>query len=743
MSPMRPDPVPTAPLSHAPSPHAPSPLAVRFEDHVAILGLARVALATFLTGLALLLATVLAAEAIAAPTRAATDAPPDNALMLERGPDGEAAGARLVASRMASDVMGPLAETRLVQVFQNDGAAAAEALYLFPLPEDAALHAMTIRVGDRVIEGVVRERARARRIYETAKQAGHRAGLVEQQRPNLFTTRFANVPAGATVTVELAFQQSAARVGDAYELVLPQVVTRRYMPDPKVAVDMPEETLWRLLAGHVADASAIDIAQNPGVDDGAMRTGGHALDMVVRLRPGAALSEVSSPSHRLAVKPMEAGPDDGAARAYLLRFADGPVAATRDVVLRWRAETGAAPAAHVFVEERPDGVYLMGQILPPSDDSLIGEAAPRDVTFILDTSGSMHGESIAQATSALARAIEGLTPADRFDVIRFANDHSRLFGATRAANVENRRRALAMLARLEAEGGTEMRPALNAALSDPAAPGRLRQIVFLTDGAVGNEVELFADVARSLDEARLFTIGLGPAPNDWFLRKAAEFGRGAMLRIDDVSEAGRRMAAFYDRIGRPAWTELSLVTVGDPGAAIRYPGRLPDLYRGEPVTFALKLDRMPRALMLTGARGQRPFSLQVPAADFHPAPGIARHWGRQRIAALMDRLPLGAEEAAVREAVLRTALAHGLASRWTSFVAVERAAADGVPPADRAQTPDGDAAAPTADRMARLSVGGPATGLGDLTGPVAQGLGLIALGFVLLILLRRRTGAVA
>ncbi len=656
-------------------------------------------------------------------------------LILER--DGAPASARLVAAQMASDIAGPVVETRLRQVFRNDGAASAEAQYLFPLPADAALHSMTIRIGERVIEGQVRERERARRLYEAAKRAGERAGLVEQQRPNLFTTRFANVPAGATVVVELGFQQTATQGADGFELVLPQVVTRRYMPALEVAVAEPEAELWRRFAGHIEDAAAIDISQNEGVAPDAMRTGGHALDMLVRLRPGARLAAIGSPSHALAIDRPATDSEDP---TYFLRFADGPVTVERDVVLRWRTEAGEAPRTQVFVEERTDGLYLMGQVLPPGEAALTGALPPRDVTFVLDTSGSMHGESIAQAKRALARAVETLDARDRFDVIRFADDMSRIFGMPEPADRQRKRRALATLDRFTADGGTEMRPALAAALADRPAAGALRQIVFLTDGAVGNEVDLFAEIVRDLGPARLFTIGLGPAPNDWFLRKAAEFGRGTSLRITDLTEADARMAAFYARIARPAWTDLSLLNEGDTGAALRYPARLPDLYAEEPLTFAMRVDRLPDALVLTGARGRQPFSLTVPAADFRPAQGIARFWARRRIEALMDRLPLGAEEAAVREAVLETALTHRLASRWTSFVAIdtgvrETAAPDG-PDAPDAPAEDGIAA--QAFQPVGLTVTGPATGLGDMVGPALQGALLIGLGAVLLLVTRRR-----
>lgn len=669
---------------------------------------------------------------------------PDRGLLMspsvpaaEPGGDGAtpapAEAARLVAGEMAVSISGLVVEARLRQIFRNDGPARSEAVYLFPLPPDAAVHRMTIRIGERVIEGEIREREAARRVYREAQRSGRRAGLVDQQRPNLFTTRFANIPAGAEVAVELAFQQTARWVDGEYELTLPQVVTRRYTPALSVALDAPEETLWRRFAEDLADRAAIDISQNAGVGDGALRTGGHALDLLVRLQAGAPLAGVASPTHRLAIDRME-GPDG----AYLIRFADGPAAATGDVVLRWRPEAADAPGASVFVERREDGVYLLGQILPPARDAALDRAPPRDVTFILDSSGSMHGEPIAQAKRALAQAVDALSPQDRFDVIRFASGYSRLFGATRPADAAARAQALAALARIDADGGTEMAPALASALADAPQAGALRQIVFLTDGAVGNEVDLFALVARDLGPARLFTIGLGPAPNDWFLRKAAEFGRGATLRIADAAQAEARMAAFYRRIAHPALTDIALVSEGDAGVAIRYPARMPDLYRGEPLSFAMRLDRTPDALALTGSENGRPFSVRIEAAAFQEGEGVARLWARQRIAALMDRLPLGAQEPAVREAVLETALAHRLMSRWTSFVAVERsppAAPSDPAGAQDAAAPDGAARAAAAPQQAMLRIAGPQTALG-LDRATALGLALVGLGVGLLLLLR-------
>ncbi|MEQ8602564.1 MAG: VIT domain-containing protein [Marivibrio sp.] len=674
------------------------------------------------------LAALTLALALAGAAAAAQTAPtPDRGLLL-RGEEGRPTSARLISAEMTADVAGPVAEVRLRQVFRNDGPASAEAAYLFPLPPDAAIHAMRIRIGERVIDGVLKEREAARRSYQAAKREGRRAGLLEQQRPNLFTTAFANVPAGATVSVDLAFQSRAQRVGGAYELSLPQVVTRRYIPALQVALEAPEEDLWRRFAERLADAAAIDVAQNAGVGPSDMRTGAHALDLLVRLKPGATLAEAASPTHAIDVRPT-GGAD---APAYLIRFAKGVEDVRGDVVLRWRPEVEEDPATAVFVEERPDGVYLLGQILPPSGEAMVGRTPPRDVTFILDRSGSMHGEAMAQAKRALAQAIDQLTPQDRFDVIRFDDRFDRLFGRLTAADPAVRDAALAVLADTKAEGGTEMAAPLAAALAERGGARALRQIVFLTDGAVGAEVELFALVARELEEARLFTIGLGPAPNDWFLRKAAEFGRGASLRIADLSEAEARMAGFYRRIARPALTDLSLMTEGDAGAVIRYPARTPDLYAGEPAVFAMKLDRMPDGVMLTGARDGRPFSLSVPSTRFQPAAGVARAWARKRIAALMDRLPLGADEAAVREAVLETAFAHDLMSRWTSFVAVERR----IPP-------ERDAALDGGSERVRLAlaVSGPATALG-LDRRAALGLGLLLAGLLALALLRApRRGA--
>ena len=262
-------------------------------------------------------------------------------------------------------------------------------------------------------------------------------------------------------------------------------------------------------------------------------------------------------------------------------------------------------------------------------------------------------------------------------MIRFNNRTEALFEGARPATSDNLRHAQAYVRSLDAEGGTEMRPALDLALDEAPLAGRLRQIVFLTDGAVGNELELFMTIAGRLGEARLFTVGIGSAPNSYFMRKAAEVGRGSFTYIGNQHEVAARMTALFDKLERPALTDVTLAwpAVLD-GEVERYPLRVPDLYEGEPVTFAARLPGVDLAglsgeLVLTGRRGTQAWERRVALAGSRNAPGAASLWARAKFAEVMDGLTRGQDPVAVREEAVAVALRHSLVTRFTSLVAVD------------------------------------------------------------------------
>ncbi len=582
------------------------------------------------------------------------------ALLFSADPEAEPLPAPLQSTEAAIRVTGMLARVRVVQQFRNPASAWVEGRYIFPLPDTAAVDRMRLRVGDRLIEGQVRERREAQRVYAAAAASGRRAALVEQERPNMFTTSVANIPPGGTVTVELEYQQAVSYSDGRFSLRFPMVVGPRYIPGQPIVPDGDGASLATTV---VADAGRISPpVRHPA--DGPV----NPVRLSVELEPGFPLARVESPYHAVAV-----GQQDEL--RYRIGLAEGPVPADRDFVLQWRPLPGAEPRTALFSE--PDtagaGGYGLVQILPPfGDDS--PAPPPREMVLVIDVSGSMHGESIAQARAALSLALERLRPGDRFNIIRFNHSAQALFPASRPADERSLSLARRLVAGLEAEGGTEMLAALRLALDQPQNPELLRQVVFITDGAVGDEDRLFDFIRRHAGASRLFTVGIGSAPNSHFMRKAAGFGRGTFTHIGRPGEVSERMGELLRKLESPQLTHLELTT-RDGAAPVRVlPERIPDLYRGEPLLLALHWTGAAPVIEVRGRLAGRPWSQTLALGQARAGAGIGVLWARRRIEALMDAHRAsrdGTVRDELRRAVVEVALAHHLASPFTSLVAVD------------------------------------------------------------------------
>src|SRR5262249_37271772 len=348
----------------------------------------------------------------------------------------------------------------------------------------------------------------------------------------------------------------------------------------------------------------------------------------------------------------------------------GPPPADRDFELVWEPAAGMIPAAAVFTEGRDDGVYALLVVTPPAPSTQATRRAPREVVFVIDNSGSMAGTSIEQAKAALKMALARLAPTDTFNVIRFNHTMEALFEVPRPATPDQLMLAARWVDRLQATGGREMRQPRERGLAGGEGDGRLRQVVFLTDGGVGNEEELFAIIRRSLGDRRLFTVGIGSAPNSHFMREAARHGRGTFTYIGAVSEVQEKMTALFRKLESPALTDLKLDLPGIRRADV-LPDPVPDLYLGEPVVGAFRAATLPPPAVLRGRLGTTTWEREVAVERAVENAGLATHWGRAKIGALLDARRGGADDEAVRHAVIDVALAHHLVSPYTSLVAVD------------------------------------------------------------------------
>ncbi|PHQ25191.1 marine proteobacterial sortase target protein [Marinobacter guineae] len=620
-------------------------------------------------------------------------------------------------------VSGLIADTRLLRSFRNTSDQWREGVFVFPLPEKASVYGLTMKVGERTIEGKVQPREVARQTYEKAKSAGKHAANVEQQRPNLFTARLANIPPGETVSVELKYQQPVGFQAGVFELSIPTTLTPRYVPGaPIQSLSDQWQSGWALPTTQVADADAISpFTVNPGDVAG----DSHRASIELLIDAGLPLEAVSSPSHQLATS------RDG--QSVTVRPAEGEILMDRDFVVRWRPLAGREPSAAVFHQSWQGEDFLLAMLVPGQTGKSV---LPRELVFVIDTSGSMAGESIRQARSALQAGLQTLTSRDRFNVIQFNSQTHALFMQPEIATGNNLARARQYVDRLRADGGTEMAPALSLALKDSEGSGeetpRVRQVIFITDGAVGNEASLFRQIRQQLGDQRLFTVAIGSAPNRHFMREAARWGRGTYTAIHSPSDVSGPLQRLFAAMESPVLTDIQVQWPGQETGIESFPRRPGDLFQGEPLIHAVRGVAAMGELKVSGRLpGGRNWLKTLDLQQAAPGTGLHRHWAREKIDSLQDEARVSGQEPD-KAAITELAVAHGLMSAYTSFVAVDAT------PARTTETPL------ASDNLPTLRPAGSQAGMlrypqTATAAPLLIALGLVGLMFsVAIVLLQRR-----
>ena len=569
-------------------------------------------------------------------------------------------------------VSGPTVRGRVTQIFHNHTGNWVEAVYVYPLPEDGAVDTLKMVIGERIVVGEIKERKTARAIYEQAKAAGYKTTLIEQERPNIFTNSVANIGPGETVLVQLEYQAPVKQSAGTFSLRIPLVVGPRYNPKPIVqTVDFSTDgqSGWGQTTDPVPDRDRITSPVLDPRSDAPV----NPVQITVRLQAGFPLADVKSHHHHVKV-------DEVSADTQVIKLAEGPLPADRDFELTWASAAKAAPSIGLFRERVGNDDYLLAFVTPPATEQP-QDARPREAIFVIDNSGSMGGTSIVQAKASLLYALDRLKPADRFNVIRFDNTYDVLFSDSVPASADNIARAKAFVSALEARGGTEMVPALRAALTDTRAADAtsLRQVVFLTDGAIGNEQQLFDTLAAMRGRSRVFMVGIGSAPNSFLMTRAAEIGRGTFTHIGSADQVEARMRALFDKLESPAVTNLS-VTFSQAKGDIT-PELIPDLYRGEPLVLTAKMSALEGTMEVKGRIGDQPWTVTLPLAKAVEGKGLSKLWARRKIAdAEVARTLRRATPEETDQRVLALGLDHQLVTRLTSLVAVDKtpSRADGV-----------------------------------------------------------------
>lgn len=584
------------------------------------------------------------------------------------------------------DISGFIARATVTQTFYNPYDENIEAVYVFPLPHTAAVDAMTMKIGERTIVGVMKRRAEARAIYEQAIQQGRTASLLEQERPNIFTQSVGNIKSDQEIHIEISYVDVLNYDMGTYEFHFPMVVGPRYIPgDPiskkprlpkelegkvgeveervrKVTLsDDPSGTGWSPDTTGVPDASRI----TPPVLKPGYRIG-HDIHLAVSLDAGVPIQDIEIVNHtakleriepseaRVEISPMDAIPN-------------------KDFVMKYKV-VGEKPEIAVFAHATgPEQRYFM-LMVQPKLDAEFAKAPPRELVFLIDTSGSMSGEPMAKVKATMRHFFQRSKPNDTFQVITFSNQANKLFETSVSATEGNIASALTFTQQIHGGGGTEMLAGIKAVLNAPVDPERVRIVVMLTDGYIGNEAEIIAEVRRRAGDAiRFWTIGIGSSPNRLLIDGVAKQGGGMSGVLDLNTNPKALVTQVVERIHRAQlahiqtdWKQLTVYET--------YPRRIPELWAGRPVILFGRYAAGGNAVLtLSGTVEGEPltYAVDVTLPDAEPTNDVlAKVWARKKIEDLSAQV-YDAEMPAVVEEITRIALDYRLMSQYTSFVAVD------------------------------------------------------------------------
>jgi Ca-activated chloride channel homolog len=555
-----------------------------------------------------------------------------------------------------AEISGFITRVNVVQEFQNPFNEKIEAVYTFPLPTNAAVDSMTMIIGDRVINGKIRKREEAQAIYENARQNGQVASLLDQERPNIFTQHVANIMPGEQIKVIISYIDTLQYEDGGYEFVFPMVVGPRYIPGSMI--ENGEQNLT---------AAQRPASLNPPT--AATTRAGHDISIEVTLDSGIPLESLKAKLHDVAI-------NQTSNHNAIIKLKRRSTIPNRDFIIKYDvAGSRIEDALLTHKEENKDGFFTM--ILQPPAQFSQEDVTPKELVFVLDTSGSMSGFPLEKAKEVINLALNGLYPQDTFNLITFSGDTHILFPMPVVATKENIEKARRFLYSPPERGGTEMMKAVKAALKPSDRQDHIRIVSFMTDGYVGNDMEIISEVKKH-PNARVFSFGIGNSVNRFLLDKMAEYGRGEVEYVtlkDDGSSAAQR---FYQRIRNPLLTDISIDWNGLPVIDI-YPARIADLFSTKPIIISGRYNGYGGGLIhlrgrMAGHEYNRDIYLELPQTEpRHDV--LGKLWARRRIDQLMGLDYLGIQQGnpnkEIEEEITKLGLDYGLMTQFTSFVAVE------------------------------------------------------------------------
>ncbi len=578
------------------------------------------------------------------------------ALMAKMGDGKEYVPLPLKHTDVTGQIAGYIASVRVKQQFHNPFDTKIEAVYVFPLPQNAAVNEFIMTIGDRKIRGIIRERKEAEKIYQQAKRQGHVASLLTQERPNIFTQKVANIEPGKNIDIDVKYFNTLAYADGWYEFAFPMVVGPRFNPAGST------DGVGAVAAGNAGASGQKTEVQylKPS------QRSGHDISLAIDIDAGVKIEEIKSSNH--AIKKNF----DGKKRVKVAISKNDSIA-NKDFVLRYRVAGKKVKSAVVTTRDERGGFFTM-MLYPPESLKNVKRAA-MEMIFVLDCSGSMRGKPMAKAKDAISRALRKLGPDDSFQIIRFSNNASQLGPKPIIATQENVAKGLAFVAALHGGGGTQMIEGIKAALDFEHDPDRFRFVSFMTDGFIGNENQILAAVQEKIGVSRIFSFGVGSSPNRFLLDRMAKIGKGAVAYVGLDDSCGEIVDAFYDRITHPAMRDVA-IDFGQMEAFDVFPSRVSDLFVGRPIVITGRFQGAgTSAIKISGTVDGETEVIEIPVDLDDPSSkheGIACVWARKKIESLATMKTYDSNPE-IPAAILDTALEYGLMSAYTAFLAVDSA----------------------------------------------------------------------
>lgn len=566
-----------------------------------------------------------------------------------------------------AQISGYIARVTVKQTFTNPFKNKIEAVYKFPLSENGAVDEMLMKVGSRTIHGTIKKREEARQIYEDAMAQGYVASLLEQERSNIFTQSVANIEPGKDIEVTLTYIETLPFEKGQYSFAFPTVVGPRFIPGNAVTGG-PQGGGFSANTDRVPDGSAITpIPAKEG------ERAGHDISINVKLDAGMPIQSLSSALHEIEEKTLGEGKKE-------ISLVDKNTIPNKDFVLTWNVAQDSIKSGYLTYKQKneKDGYFTL--MLVPPKKVTPETVAPKEMIFVIDCSGSQSGAPLNKAKEAMLYILDHMNANDSFQVITFNNDVT-VFPQTPEVSSESlRKRAKDFISKLEANGGTWMAPAVEKACKTPADAHRLRIVTFMTDGYVGNDMEILGLVKKLRGNSRWYPFGTGNSVNRALIDGMSKEGGGEaeyVLLNSSAEEVGKK---FYDRIANPVLTDIKL-TFDNLDVKEVFPKEISDVWAERPLYFKGRYTAARAGTVtLSGYAGGKPYvekiAVKFPEEDT-ANPGIASLWARAKVDRLMSEDWFGAQQGTVnkeiKDEIIATALKHHIMTQYTSFVAVDDA----------------------------------------------------------------------